>query len=99
MRVAAQTTSIDAYHAHQASGMASQQRARILGFITDCGGDWSIGEVAYMLEMEKSTVSARLNEMLAKGDVVEKPRRKDRVSGVKIRPVGLPPGQLELLPC
>ncbi len=48
--------------------------------------------------MQKSTVSARLNEMLNQfGMLVEKPKRKDRLTNIKIRPVGLPAKQLELL--
>ena len=48
--------------------------------------------------MQKSTVSARLNEMLNQFCMlVEKPKRKDRLSNITIRPVGLPAKQLELL--
>jgi len=97
MRVAAIETQIDAFHAHHASGKAQAQQARILGFIESSGGDWSIGELAHMLGMEKSTVSGRLNEMLASGALVEKPRRKCARSKIKIRPVGIPSKQLELL--
>lgn len=41
------------------------------------------GEIAYHSKMEKSTVSARVNEMLKYGMLVElKERRKDKISGV-----------------
>ncbi len=48
--------------------------------------------------MEKSTVSARINELLNDTkELAERPRRKDRISGITIRPVGLPiVGQREL---
>ena len=47
--------------------------------------------------MQKSTVSARINEALNDTkELVERPKRKDRVSGVTVRPVGLPSGQLGL---
>lgn len=90
MRIAQQPTACDAYDAHKASGKASAQCSRILAFITASGGSWSIGEVAYALGMEKSTVSARLRELLDAGQLEEKPHRKDLRSGIRIRPVGLP---------
>lgn len=97
MRIAQHETAIESFHAHQAAGHSQAQRARILKFISESGGDWSIGELAHMLGMEKSTVSGRLHELLHETfELVEKPKRKDRVSGVKIRPVGLPEEQLEL---
>lgn len=98
MRIAQQPTAADSYDAHRASGKAGAQRDRILAFIREHGGDWTIGELAQALGMEKSTVSARLNELLY--DVkalVERPKRKDRVSGILARPAGLPQiGQLGL---
>lgn len=91
MRIAQQFTSCDAYAAIKSSGTSTHQCARILRHILTHEGDWSIGEIAHALNMEKSTVSARLNAMLNEIDpVIEaKPTRKDRVSGVTVRPVGL----------
>lgn len=96
MRTAVATTSIDAYHGHR--GQSAQQRNRILNHIKSCGGDWSIGELAQALTLQKSTVSARVNELLNDTkELVEKTRRKDRISGITVRPVGLPvKGQGEL---
>lgn len=91
MRIDQTPTACDAYHAHRASGLGTQQRARILALITaNSEIDWSIGEIAHFLSMEKSTVSARLNEMLNADELVPRPARKDRRSGVTVRPVGLP---------
>lgn len=91
MRTAVQITSADAYDAHRASGQSAAQRNLILAFITQRGGNWSIGELAQALGLQKSTVSARLNELLNETcELVECTRRKDRVSGITIRPVGLP---------
>lgn len=81
-------TAIDAFHAHH--GKSAVQRERVLSFIETRGGDWSIGEIARGLSLEKSTVSARINELLATGELDVRPKRKDRVSGVMVRPVGLP---------
>lgn len=83
-------TGINAYHAHQASGRARGQCLLLLDFIRASGGDWSIGELAHALEMEKSTVSARVFELLHDtGELAATPKRKDRVSGVLVRPVAL----------
>lgn len=90
-------TACDAFHAHSENGLASGQRHKILHFIDQRGGSWSIGELADALSMQKSTVSARLNEMLNEfGVLEEKPKRKDRLSNITIRPVGLPAKQGEL---
>lgn len=96
MRIDQQPTACDAFHAHR--GQSAQQRNRILNHIKARGGDWSIGELAQALTLQKSTVSARVNELLNDTrELVEKTRRKDRLSGITIRPVGLPMvGQQEL---
>lgn len=98
MRIAQQFTACDAYDAHRASGKASAQCTRILAFIAaNDSTDWTIGELAHALELEKSTVSARLRELLDDDKLEEKPSRKDRRSGITVRPVGLPAvGQQEL---
>lgn len=95
MRTAQQSTACDAFHAH--TGKA-RQRAAIVAHITAHGGDWTIGELARVLGMEKSTVSARLNELLYEThELVEKTKRPDRISGIRARPAGLPVvGQGEL---
>lgn len=83
-------TSIHAYEAHQAAGRARGQCLRILNYIRAAGGDWSIGELAQALAMDKSTVSARVFELLNESrELVARPRRKDRVSGILVRPVAL----------
>ena len=91
MRTAVASTSVDAYDTHRTSGSSAQQRNRILAFIKARGGDWSIGELAQALTLQKSTVSARVYELLNETkELVERTRRKDRLSGITIRPVGLP---------
>ena len=98
MRIAQQFTACDAHSAHRASGKAAAQRARIVDYIRRNGGDWSIGELAHALGLEKSTVSARVWEALNEThELVEATRRKDRRSGILVRPVKLPVvGQGEL---
>lgn len=90
MRTNILTTSIHAYQDHRAAGRARGQSLVILNFIRNCGGDWSIGELAEALEMDKSTVSARVFELLHdSGELMARPKRKDRVSGILVRPVAL----------
>lgn len=97
MLIAQTDTAIDSYHAHRAAGHSAIQRDRILECIAQRGGDWSIGELARELGMEKSTISARVNECLYEThELVEMPKRKDRISEVTVRPVGLPVRQWRL---
>ena len=88
-------TSIDSYHGHHSKSAA--QRTRVLAFIETRGGSWSIGELSAAMGLQKSTLAARINELLYETrQVVELQKRKDRVSGVMVRPVGLPSVQREL---
>jgi hypothetical protein len=88
-------TAIECYHGHQTQSAA--QRTRVLQFIETRGGSWSIGELAHALGLQKSTVSARVNELLYQTkELVEWPKRKDRRSGVMVRPVSLPAVQRDL---
>lgn len=78
--------------------LIESQRSLIIRFIELNGGSWSIGELGNALGMQKSTISARVNECLNDfGLLVVKPKRKDRLSNITIRPVGLPTKQLELI--
>lgn len=64
-----------------------------------CGAASAVAtKLAKAMDLQKSTVSARLNELLNDTkELVERPKRKDRISGITIRPVGLPiVGQGEL---
>ena len=98
MLIAQQPTAIDAHQAHDASGLSSAQRHLIVGFIKQRGWSWSIGELAGALGMQKSTISARVNECLNEfGLLVVKAKRKDHLSNITVRPIGLPVKQLELL--
>lgn len=97
MRIAQAPTACDAFNAHVGHGIASCQREKILGYVALMGGSWSIGELAHALHMKKSTVSARVNELLYETcEVVVCQKRKDRISGIAIRPVALPAKQLDL---
>lgn len=92
-----QETSISAFHAKRASGRTHEQRGYIVDFVAYMRGDWSIGELADRFSHmptalalgldQKSTVSARINECIHSGELKATEHRKDRVSGVRIRPV------------
>lgn len=90
MRIDQAPTACDSYAAHKASGQAANQHALIVAHIQTHGGDFSIGELASSLGWQKSTVAARLNELLAADTLTATAPRKDRVSGIRVRPVGLP---------
>ena len=97
MRTNQRETAIAAYQRHRETGQSSLQRGRVLEFIRAHGGTWSIGELAQALTMQKSTISARVHELVHEfGELHERPKRKDKVSGITVRPVGLPVTQLGL---
>ena len=88
-------TAVESYYGHQSKSAA--QRTRVLSFIESHGGSWSIGELAHALDLQKSTISARIHELLYEThELVERPKRKDRRSGVMVRPVSLPTLQRDL---
>lgn len=89
-------TSRASYDVIRRSGQQGTQCERILAFIRARGGDWSIGELAKAMGLEKSVVSARLNFLRSENKLELRQARKDRVSGVTVRPVGLPMTQGEL---
>lgn len=89
MRTAATQTSARAFHG-EVQNFAGFQRQRIIEHITNSNVNWTIGELAHALGMEKSTASARINELLKSGELVACESRKDRRSGITARPVALP---------
>ena len=91
MLINATDTQIESFHQHRGQGKSAAQRQIVLDFIKSRGGDWSIGEIACALGYQNSTISARVNELLYETkELVAHPNRKDRNSGITIRPVGLP---------
>jgi len=97
MRIEATFTQIESFHNHVANGGAKHQRSKILEIFNSYGGNWSIGELAKFMKMDKSTISARINELLKTEELIDLPKRRDLISGVLIRPVALPRKQLELI--
>lgn len=76
----ARQTSINCYH-EQVSKFMNKQEARIYNSLLELK-EATRGEIAEHLKMEKSTVSARINNMIKYGILIETGKRKDKISGV-----------------
>lgn len=63
------------------------QQQRILDLLECHGGDWTIGEIANFLRMDKSAVSGRRNALLAIGAIELGDERKCRISGKTVQTV------------
>lgn len=73
-------TSIDSYNAKKAMELLGPEQARVLKRILAYKKGITRGEIAHSLGMEKSSVSARVNELIKKGVVEEVGVRPDRHS-------------------
>ena len=90
-------TSIEAFHAHKASGKLSKQQQDIIDWMRwdwimakpNDKGERTRSELSDGCGMKLSTVCARVNELLKLGKLVELPRRKCRVTGKSAHPVRL----------
>lgn len=89
-------TSIACFHNFVEPTSSHGQRARILSVIRQ-GRDYSLSELSALTNIEKSTMSARVNELRADGQLVKAPRRKCSRTGITVIPSKLPSIQLELL--
>lgn len=97
MLINATETQCDAFHTHTESGKAQAQQERIYALMESARQDWSIGEIADYTGLDKSTVSARMFELRQKlKKIVWAPKRKDKISGVLVKPMQLPHVQRDL---
>jgi Mn-dependent DtxR family transcriptional regulator len=71
-------TSLEAYRTLDASGLY----ALILGLMRE-GGEWCIADAASELHLERSTVSARMNELRHMGKLEYAGKKKSRRTGIK----------------
>ncbi|MGA3803720.1 MarR family transcriptional regulator [Ralstonia nicotianae] len=69
MRTDVQATSIDAYHSRSRRTIGQAQCDRIVEYV-ERAGTATIAEIAQALHIEKSSVSARRNELIAAGRLV-----------------------------
>lgn len=88
------TTSIHAYHDHEASGKASTQRARIMAYMRHQTRPVSRREIARALGLETSTVSGRVNELMDVG-IVAVGRMQCPVTGKKVHALKAVPEQID----
>lgn len=96
MRVTAiQETSVMSYSQLKEEGGLGKQQSLIVSLIAK-EKDMSIGEIAKATGLQKSSVSARIKELIEDEVLVISSRRCDKVSGRLVRPVKLAPVQMEL---
>ncbi|WP_258559181.1 MarR family transcriptional regulator [Ralstonia mannitolilytica] len=87
-----QDTSIDAYHSSSRRSNSKLQCDRIVEYV-ERAGTATIAEIAKALGMEKSSVSARRNELIAAGRLVLAGERKCSVTNRTVQSVKLPARQ------
>jgi hypothetical protein len=88
-------SSIDAYHSRSRRTAGQLQCDRIVEYV-ERAGTATIAEIAQALDMEKSSVSARRNELIAAQRLVLSDDRKCTVTGRYVQCVKLPPVQKAL---
>jgi len=91
-------TSLDAHDIVQTSGKAGTQETMILNLMDDNRHlSFTRRELASALDMETSTMSARVNSLVQAGKVIELPhKRKCSVSGINAIALQLPAKQAGL---
>ena len=92
MRTAVTETSIDAYHSSTRRNVGKLQCDRIAEYVASVGNA-TIAEIAKALGMEKSSVSARRNELIAAERLVLAGERKCSVTLRTVQCVKIPPSQ------
>jgi uncharacterized membrane protein len=92
MRTAVTETSIDAYHSRSRRTIGQAQCDRIVEYVQRAGTA-TIAEIAQALHIEKSSVSARRNELIAARRLVLARDRKCSVTGRYVQCVKLPQKQ------
>ncbi len=98
MKTAVTQTSIDRYHSHKGNNFAGQFETILAEMVP--GKIYSRRQIAVMTGMETSTVSARVNAMVADGRIqvsgrIRCPHTKINVEGIKLPAVRMPTEQLE----
>lgn len=77
-------TSRHAYAEHRASGLVTASQQKVLDAMRH-GRDYSLSELSAMTGIDKSSVSARINELLASGHVVISRLRHCKITGKEVR--------------
>jgi DNA-binding MarR family transcriptional regulator len=98
MRTAVTEESIAAYRNHRASGkLSAQQRLVMLTIHAGYRPDWSLRELGKAINLETSTLSARVHELIALRYLERTDKRRCSVSGASVRPIRIRQSQLSLL--
>ena len=97
MRTAVTETSRDTYRAIRSEGVLSRREAELMAMIKP-KRDYSLMEIAEALDWQVSTVSARVNALIASDHLVRPPgyTRKCSITARTIHPVRLPIVQRDL---
>jgi len=84
-------TAIDHFHLVVSDALAPQLIERICNFIEGHPRkpDWTIAELSFGLEIDKSNISARRNEMLKAGILEKCEKRCCSITGVRVETVKL----------
>jgi len=83
-------TSRNAYKEISESGTKQTQKQKVKQGLKAMGGEATINELAHetLADMQKSSISGRLNDLKDQGIVQDFPKkkRKDKYSGIKAKP-------------
>jgi DNA-binding MarR family transcriptional regulator len=97
MRTAVTAESIQSFREHRDSGLMSDQQRRVmLALHRSPGRDWSLSELRDATGIEKSTLSARVNELCEMRYLERVEQRPCSVSGKTVRPFRIRQAQAEL---
>jgi DNA-binding MarR family transcriptional regulator len=98
MRTAVRETSREVYQQMQELGRFGEQECKIMAFVREnCHLDFTRREISHYLDMETSTVSARVNALIKDGDIVERDSRREcSISKKNVHVIGLPLAQKTL---
>ena len=89
MRKNVTRTSKDAYKYIRTTGSNLTQYIRILGLLKKAKSGLTIAEINARTGLQKSSISARLRELLEAKVLIEMPKRKQKTGGCMARPVAL----------
>lgn len=74
---------------YSTTGSNLTQCVRILGLLKKSGGGLTIAEINARTGLQKSSISARLRELIEVKVLIELPKRKQKIGGCLVRPVAM----------
>lgn len=94
--MSAAATSVDAYRAFRSSPSLSRQQRVIVDHLAAYRGGHTRAELAQATGIRLSSVCGRVNELLERGEIVERSRRPCSVTGVQAHVLRIAPNQSDL---